>query len=100
MYWKLIIACLVVVAGEIREGAKRSFSNTFVLGSTLADTNELDLDLDDIKNKLSDLPELNGTRTPSVEDVEQVLKEKCDKNGGEGAYDNFEVSLRYQRRLL
>lgn len=61
-----------------------------------------DLDLDDTKNQLLEdvkkqLPDLDldkaKAEAPSLEDVEKTLREKCDKNGGEGAYDNFEVIL-------
>lgn len=74
-----------------------------ITGQVLCDTN--DLDLDDTKKQLADsvledvkkqLPNLDLDKAkadaPSLEDVEKTLREKCDKNGGEGAYDNFEVS--------
>lgn len=61
-----------------------------------------DLDLDDTKNQLLEdvkkqLPDLDldkaKAEAPSLEDVEKTLREKCDKNGGEGAYDNVEVGF-------
>lgn len=74
-----------------------------ITGQVLCDTN--DLDLDDSKKQLAEsvfedvkkqLPELDldkaKAEAPSLEDVEKTLKEKCDKNGGEGTYNNFEVS--------
>lgn len=73
-----------------------------ITGQVLCDTN--DLDLDDTKKQLADsvledvkkqLPNLDLDKAkadaPSLEDVEKTVREKCDKNGGEGAYDNFEV---------
>lgn len=28
---------------------------------------------------------------PAIEEAQKVIKEKCERNGGEGAYDNLEV---------
>lgn len=75
-------------------------------GELFCDTN--DLDLDDSKKQLADsvledvkkqLPNLDldkaKAEAPSLEDVEKTLREKCEKNGGAGAYDNFEVGIFY-----
>lgn len=28
---------------------------------------------------------------PAIEEAQKVIREKCERNGGEGAYDNLEV---------
>ncbi|KAJ8920154.1 hypothetical protein NQ315_011814 [Exocentrus adspersus] len=57
-----------------------------------------DLDVEDVKKKLGDaIPELDGLDTsnfntsklPKQEDVENVLKEKCKKQGAENAVDKL-----------
>lgn len=81
-----------------------------IAGQVLCDTN--DLELDDTKKQLADsvledvkkqLPNLDFDKAkaeaPSLEDVEKTLRDKCEKNGGEGAYDHFEVGLIFELSL-
>lgn len=71
-----------------------------IAGEVFSDINDLDIDdaknqlLEDVKKQLPDL-DLDKARAeaPSLEDVERTLREKCEKNGGVDAYDNFEVSF-------
>lgn len=55
-----------------------------------------DLDLENIGEKLQDsIPELanfNQSSIPTQEQAEQVLKEKCEKNGGPNAFDELLVN--------
>lgn len=71
-----------------------------ITGEVFSDINDLDLDetknqlLEDVKKQLPDLDlDKAKAEAPSLEDVEKTLRDKCDKNGGEGAYDNVEVGL-------
>lgn len=58
----------------------------------MGDTNELDLE--DLEKKIQEIPIPgleNGESIPAIEDVEKMLKEKCEKNGGENAFNNLQV---------
>lgn len=73
-----------------------------ITGEVFCDTNDLDLDdtknqlLEDVKKQLPDLDlDKAKAEAPSLEDVEKTLRDKCEKNGGEGAYDNFEVGINF-----
>ncbi|KAI5710645.1 hypothetical protein M8J75_010381 [Diaphorina citri] len=35
------------------------------------------------------IPQVNASSLPSIEEGDRIIKEKCDKNGGNSSYDNF-----------
>lgn len=59
----------------------------------MSDDDGLDLDLPQVESKFPSIPGLenlpiNKSALPNPEEVERVLREKCEKNGGEEAYLN------------
>lgn len=49
-----------------------------------------DIDVDDIQKKLEqEIPNADGM--PDLEEIEKVIKEKCDKNGGEDAFNKIQL---------
>lgn len=44
---------------------------------------------------LENLPSFNTSNIPSIEEGEELLKEKCDRNGNNESYDNAMVSVIY-----
>lgn len=85
----------ISITFHIKSSCNKYFSSFLGFGAT-QETN--DLDLDDVKNKLSNhIPELgsfNESSLPSPEQVEESLKEKCKKNGADPTIiDNLKVIL-------
>lgn len=65
-------------------------------GSVLCQ-NEIPDELQDLGKKIaSDIPGLenfNESSVPSLEDVQNLIKDKCEKNGGTGSFEKLEVKL-------
>lgn len=63
-------------------------------GSVLCQ-NDIPEELQDIEKQITNIPGLenfNQSAIPSVEEVQDAIKQKCDKNGGPNAFDNVAVS--------
>uniref|UniRef100_A0A8D8LPB4 27 kDa hemolymph protein n=1 Tax=Cacopsylla melanoneura TaxID=428564 RepID=A0A8D8LPB4_9HEMI len=38
------------------------------------------------------IPPINASAIPSIDEADQIIKDKCDKNGGNSSYDNFQMA--------
>ncbi|KAJ8952135.1 hypothetical protein NQ318_018471 [Aromia moschata] len=86
---------------------RRFFLIAAIVGYVASQTiNEIDVD--DVKKKLeAEIPgidefeeKLNKTKLPSAEDVQEVLKEKCKKNGAEDAIENLQEQQVYTKECV
>ena len=65
---------------------------TLCIGTILCDLPELPPELNSIQNKLNEIPgleNLNNDNSLSIDEVLDAAKKKCDKQGGEKAFDHL-----------